>query len=779
METNKTAMPKKSNFDLQNLIEKIKSRWYVFALSTAVFLTIAYLYGSYSTKEYKVTGKLLVPQQDQNAASRNEEFVSDISTQLNAKENTQNELQILKSRSLLHSVVNELNLSTKVTLKDGLKETELFKDVPFEVVITDVTDSIKARKFSIQNLDNSNYHIKSDGSDLNWKVKFGEKVVVGPFSIQLDKKSVATLEKLAYNITVVSEDAAVRELMGRYDASFSEKGATTVDLTLNYPQPDKGRVILQTIMDNYLKEKRLNRIHVADSAIKLIDNRLALVTGQLSGVEKDLQKYRSSNGIANIEEQSKALVGNANNYNEKVHDLQVKLSIVKNIEQYLDNPDNKNVIPSNAGIEESSFSNGLNRYNELLVEREKQALSYTATNPVVINLDDQIQSSRNSLVENIKSYKREIQLGLSDISGQRSSYSSQIQGLPEIERVFQDFSRQQNMKQQLYLYLLQKREEAAISQTAAISAAKVIDPAVSDINPFKPNTQLLYLMAIIMGNIIPLSWLTLSPNKKSLLVSKTNIVEMVNMEVIGEIGHSTSGKKIVIDSISRTLVAENFKTLRTNLQYVLKPTQCNVIMITSTMRGEGKSFVAANLGKSLSLLDKKVAFIELDLRMPMLSEYMGISNHSMGFSDYAASKTLDINRILKPVDEDLNSYIITSGPIPLNPSELLQKDRLPELINKLREDFDYIVIDSPPVGLVSDSLIIEKYVDMTIYVVRENYSYVSQIDLVNSLKKSRKIKELHLLINDISIPESESFQYGYYEKPEKKSLLNLTPSLRV
>ena len=779
METNKTTMSKKSNFDLQYLIEKIKSHWYVFSISTAIFLIIAYLYGSYSTKEYKVTGKLLVPQQDQNTSSRNEEFVSDISTQLNAKENTQNELQILKSRSLLFSVVDELNLSTKVKLNDGFKETELFRDIPFDVVITSVKDSIKARNFKVKILDDRSYHIRSDGSDLNWTIKFGESVMLGPFSIQLNKKSSAPLEKLAYSISVVSEDAAVKDLMGRYDASFSEKGATTVDLTLNYPQPDKGKVILQTIMDKYLKEKRLNRIHVADSAIKLIDNRLALVTGQLSGVEKDLQRYRSSNGIANIEEQSKALVGNANDYNEKVHNLQVKLSIVKNVEKYLDNPDNKNVIPSNAGIQEASFSDGLNRYNELLLEREKQALSYTATNPVVTNLDDQINRSKNSLIENIRSYKKEIQLGLNDMSGQHNSYSSQIQNLPEIERVFQGFSRQQNMKQQLYLYLLQKREEAAISQTAAISAAKVIDPAVSDTNPFKPNTQLLYLMAIIMGNIIPLSWLTLTPNKKSLLVSKTNIVEMVNMDLIGEIGHNSSGNRIVIDSVSRTLVAENFKSLRTNLQYVLKPDQSNVIMVTSTMRGEGKSFVAGNLGKCLSLLDKKVVFIELDLRMPMLSEYMGISNHSMGFSDFAQSKTLDLNRILKPVDEELNSFIITSGAIPLNPSELLQKDRLSELINKLREDFDYIIIDSPPVGLVSDSLIIAKHVDLTIYVVRENYSYVSQIDLVNSLKKSKKIKDLHLLINDISIPESESFQYGYYEKPEKKSLLNLTPSLKI
>ena len=772
-------MPKKSSFDLQELISKVKSHWYVFAICTALFLTIAYFYGAYSTREYKVTAKLLVPPQDQSTSNRNEEFVSDISTQLNPKENTQNELQILKSRSLIYAVVKELNLSTKVKLKDGFKETELYKDVPFEVLITDVVDSIKARKFTINALDNSSFHIKSDIDDLSWTVKFGEKVSLGPFSIMLIKKSLRPIEKLTYTIGVVSEDAAVKELMGRYDASFSEKGATTIDLNLNYPQPEKGQLILQRIMVNYLKDKRLNRVNVADSAIKLIDSRLALVTGQLSGVEKDMEKYRSNNGIANIEEQSKALVGSANDYNEKVHALEVKLSVIRDLEKYLDNPDNKNVIPGNAGIQEASFSDGINRYNELLLERQRQALSYTASNPVVSNLDAQIESSRNSLVESIKSYKKEIQLGLNDMSGQHNSYSAQIESLPEKERVFQDFSRQQSMKQQLYLYLLQKREEAAISQTAAISAAKIIDPAVSDRNPFKPNTQLLYLMAIIMGNIIPLSWLTLTASKKSLMVSKSTIEDLVNIDVIGEIGHNTSGNKMVVDSISRTLIAENFKTLRTNLQYVLNQNKSNVIMVTSTMRGEGKSFVAGNLGKSLALLDKKVVFIELDLRMPMLSEYMGISNHSMGYSDFATSKTLSINRILKPVDEESNAFIITSGPIPLNPSELLQKDRLPELINKLKEDFDYVIIDSPPVGLVSDSLIIAKYVDMTIYVVRENYSYVSQIDLVNSLKKSRKIKDLHLLINDISIPESESFQYGYYEKPkEKKSLLNLTPSLR-
>lgn len=745
---------------LDEIVGKFLTNWYLFPIGLLLTGTLAFLYISYAAKEYEITSKVLIQSQDAQGGGDTEvQLANELPTQSSFKNNITNELQLLMSRSVIGEVVNKYQLNVIVSGESGFTYKELYKESPFDIEVKYKVDSVKLREYDITVEGQNMAYISNEDEGIEKELYFGKVIHMPQYDLVIRKKPSAIIGAGGYRLKISSIDQAIASIMGSYEAVLSEKGATTIDLTLQYPHPGKGEVILQEIMNEYLKTNLENKIRIADSTLTFIDNRLALVEKDLGNVEAGLQQYTSSNTITDIAEQSRVLVGDASDYTKRIQDQEIQLSIIRDLESYLDNPSSKRVIPSSLSIQNASFSASLQRYNDLLLDYERQSLSYTDSNPVIQNLNKQIQETRYNLLQNIKAYKKEMELSYKQLGSQNASINSQIQKMPEKERVFSGYSRQKDLQEQLYLYLLQKREEAAVSKTSTILNERILEPAKSAGSPFKPNKPIIYFIAFVMGIIIPTSFITARGQFNFRVATKADVEEVTDIPIIGEISHNTSKKGLLMEKNIRSLTAESFRTLRTNLQYELDLNKSNVIMLTSNTVGEGKTFLSGNIGVTLALTGKKVVLVELDLRKPQLSALMGIDGMDTGFSSYVVDDA-NIEDIIRPVTTHDHVYIVSSGPLQPNPSELLMDDKLDSMMEYLKANFDYVVIDSSPVGLVSDSLLITKHVDMTLFVIRQNYTYKSQIEFINKLNKSNKVENLCLVVNDVDAKKGGYYGYG-------------------
>jgi len=774
---NSVSGGEEDTIDVKQIIAKIINNWALFVISIVVCLCIAALYARYSPTEWHVASKILV-EDDKNSpsAASGGSFNSDISSLFNVKSSVDNEVQILKSRSLMTEVVKQIQLNVRTYSNFGFKKVEIYSKSPFNINITYKSDTLINKYYDIIILDKDTYEIRNSEDDVDLKAKFGNPVILKQYDITLQRSNLFT-PRGKYGISIESMDATIDEFLKGFSATLSDKQSTMIDLSIDYPQPKKGEAILNALMRQYLLSNLQNKVQIADSTMAFINKEIDIVFNGLNGTEKQFEQYKEENNIADISEQSKALVTSASDYYDKLNQQTIQLTVINDLEKLLNNPNNKKLLPSALllNTNDQSFSQSIDSYNQLLIARDKAGLSYTDQNPVIQNYNVQLNNARANLLRNLGTYRDGLITARNELQKQNGTFAGQLKQIPSKQRIYLDFQRQQQLKQDLYLFLLQKREETAISKTSTISSSRIIDYAKSDFSPFKPKKSSIYLIGLVIGIIIPGIYLFVKELLNVKINSKTDIDSHTTTPVIGEISHNKDNISIVVTQNSRSVISEHFRSLRTNLQYVLDPSKANVLLFTSSMSGEGKSFLSLNLGSALALTGKKVLFMELDLRKPKLSENMGLDNNN-GFTNYIISKDTDYQKFIKHMPFTENCYVLSSGPIPPNPSELLISEKLETLMADLRRDFDYIIIDCAPVGLVSDALLLEKFADITFYVLRQNYTYKSQLNIVNDLKNNNKVKNLYLLVNDIKAQDGNGYGgygygygYGGYVDDEKKS----------
>ncbi|RYY38000.1 MAG: polysaccharide biosynthesis tyrosine autokinase [Sphingobacteriaceae bacterium] len=749
----------KENTTVQTFITQIKTNWYLFVISLVIFMGLAYTYNKIATRQYLVSSTMLL-QPRPNSPDATSAYSNDgISGVLNTAENLKNEGDVLRSRNLMKEVVQTMHLNIRTNLNSGLLATEIYDDAPFTVRILDYkVDSVKKQAYTISLKSNGIVHVANPDELIDRSYNFGQKIRLPQYEILITPKPGAVWSK-EYSFEITDEDDAVTTLLKGYDAEFIDKATTSIAFTLYYPHPKKGEVILQTLMDRYLQDNINNKKRIIDSSITFIDQRIGVVEKELEGIEKNFQDYRSSNNIADIDEQSKVLVGNASEYANKSQQQKIQLSIINDLKKRLRDPDNQNVIPGSLSIQDASFTASLVQYNNLLTERAKRKLSLSETNPVIVNIDQQLQIVRQNLLQSINGYQKEMQLSSQGISNQAGLLNNYIRDVPGKQRAMVGFSRQQELKQQLYLYLLQKREETSMAKAAEVPYSRVLDNAKSTKRPVKPVAPIIYTMAFFLALVVPFGYVNTRKMLSTKIVSEADIEKQTDLTIIGKIGHHALPEKRVVDAFSRSPVAESFRTLRTKLRNILH-NGSNVIMVTSSINGEGKTFLTWNLGSTLAKAGKTVVIVELDLRKPKLSATLGIEHGDFGYSNYVLDG-MATDDIIKPSKYNENCFIISAGPLVQNASELLLDDKLGQLIEELRHKFDYVVIDSSPVGLVSDALIIQKFVDMTIYVCRHNYTSKAQIEVINEIKNKDKVDNMYLVINDVNYSKAGYNGYGY------------------
>jgi len=750
--------PQKNN-GLKNFRKMLLNHWKLFLFSMLVFIALGKAYLMVATPQYLISSALVVEAQAA-PASPSSAFSGGLST-IASNENLKNEGDVLRTRNLIQETVKTLHLNINVFSGSGMLAQQIYDESPFEASISNQkVDTLKRKMYKIDVINRESFHLSNDDDDLEVNGQFGKPIRLPQYDLVIQPKPHAPIVQSVYSVQITSEDEAIATLLKNYDAEFSDKTTSAVDITLYYPNARRGELIVDHLMRQYLKDNIATKKAKIDSMLTFINNRIALVEKELAGIEGNYEQYKASNSIADINEQSRVLVGNANDYQNQYNNQQVQLSVIYQLEKFLKDPANKQSIPGSLNVQDASFTAALNDYNDLIIQRQKKLLSYTEESPLVVNIDQQLAISRDNLLQNIKSYKQAMEAKSSKLGDQTSLAKGSLKSVPTKQRSLNDFGRQQDLKQQLYIYLLQKREETALAKTSNIPTSHIIDNAKSTKEPAKPLKPVIYLLSALLGFIVPFGYVNNKTQPHVIISSEQDIQDHTDVSIIGKIGHSSISNRVMIEDSAKSAVTESFRTLRTKIQNILNSEETQIIMVTSSVNGEGKTFISANLANILAKTDKKVLLMELDLRKPKLSEILNQDSSIAGFSDYLQG-SLELDDIIKPTELNENLFLISSGPVVSNASELLLNKKTKFMLETLKEQFDYIIIDSSPMGLVSDALILEKYADMTIYICRHNYTNTEQINLVNQLKSKDNIENMYLVINDVDFAKAGYFGYGY------------------
>lgn len=754
------------SINLKEILDKLLDKWPWFILSLLICLIISFLYIRYTPPSYQINAKILVNDDEKGGGlGAKSGALMDLGGLLGSKNSVDNEAEVLKTRFMMEQVVRQMQLNVVYSKKASWVSRELYVS-PFKLNLIRGVDTIKTTRFDIKKISAKKIKITTD--DFEKEIEWNEPLdVAGVGLIKIEQDSIVRMDDGEYFVTISSIDERVASLMKQLSVGVTNKQVSIVDLGLSYPIQKKGEDILNTLINKYTEANLSDKNAIADSTYKFIKERLNVIASELGDVENQEETFKQNNKLADMSEQGKLLVQQTGDVNAELAKAETQVIILSDLENYLkDDTKNKRVFPTSLLPQDMVFSGLMSQYNALLIERDKQSLGLTDQSPFIQNIDNQISGLRAGILANIKSTKNTFVVTRDKLKSQLNKAEEQISDVPRIEKNYLKLVRNKGIKQELYIFLMQKAEETAISKTSNISVAQIIDPPKAEVKPTSPKKSLIFLIGVIIALIIPVTTIFIINLLNTTISTRDDITNLTSVPVVGEISHNDSNDNLIVANKGRSAISEQFRALRTNLSFYLKTKDEKVILLTSSMSGEGKSFTAINLGNILALAGKKVLLMELDLRKPGLSAKLNVSNE-IGFSNFAIGSITNVHDIIKSLAISENMYIITSGPLPPNPAETLLSEHTVSLIKELRQMFDYIIMDAPPIGLITDAQLLADYADATLYLVRQKITQKNQLNIVQELYASSKMKNIGIVVNDI-ISRYYGYGYGYGNYGEQK-----------
>ncbi|MDB5248376.1 MAG: polysaccharide biosynthesis tyrosine autokinase [Segetibacter sp.] len=727
----------------------------LFILCLGISIGIAYIYLRYKIPFYNSSIALLI--KDDKNSRGNTDALDEIAL-FKSKSNLANEIEILKSATLMEKVVRVTGLNTSYLVEGNLKRTEVYGYRPFNYEPVALKDSNSAYNVVLTFNDKRNFKVEGLGE--KW-YQSGEIVhgKQGDFRINLNSGSTFN-PQYKYIVQYQTPFQAASSIAGGLAIRQLNREASILKINFISEIPQKGRDILNELVKAYNSTTIENKNKVVDNTVKFIDDRLILLTSELGKVEQGLEDFKQRNELVNIETQSQGQFDVMKTTNEKLNEQEIRLQVINMINNYISNPGKKySLVPSSLGLDDPTLLALVGTYNQMQLEREEKLKTMPEANPVMQVMENQIEKVRVSILENLSNIKRSTEILRTKFYADYNSLKGQIRTVPSKERELLEIARQQGIKEKLYLFLLQKREESAITIAASTSNAAAVDPATTIWAPVSPDRSGTIRMALIIGLLIPAAFIYLKELLNDKVTNRSDITKITQMPIVGEIAHNKmADREVVIGAKDRSIIAEQFRVSRTNLQYFITDKKSPVILVTSSMAAEGKTFTSMNLGAVWAVANKKTVILELDLRKPKISKALGLLDKK-GISNYIVGDAVK-EELPVLVTNTTNLYIVPAGPIPPNPSELLLDEKIEILFNYLKETFDFIIIDSAPLGLVSDAKVLSRYADCTVYVVRQRYTPKKQIDYINDLYVRKTFSNIGLLINDVKLTGANSY-YGY------------------
>lgn len=759
--------------NIQELLFRYLIHWPWFVVSIIICIACAWGYLRLTTPIYNISATVLIKDEKKGGGASMSSELEKMGLEgfVSSSSNVDNEIEVLRSKSLAREVVNNLGLFVTYMDEDEFPSKELYHTSPVLVSLThQEADKLPGRM-------EINMILQPTGA-LGVQITVGEK----EYRKQFDKLPAVfptdegTIAFFANNDTLsavcpenVTKERHITAFINRpfsvlkeYVSSLSiaptSKTTSVVVISLENTNTRRGRDYINKLLEMYNINANNDKNEVAQKTAEFIDERIGIISKELGSTEQDLENFKRSAGITDLSSEAQiALTGNAE-YEKKRVENQTQINLVMDLQRYMKGNEYE-VLPSNIGLQDAASAGAIDRYNQMLVERKRLLRTSTENNPTIINLDTSIRAMRTNVQATLDATLKGLQITKEDLAREASRYSRRINDAPTQERQFVSIARQQEIKSGLYLMLLQKREENAITLAATANNAKIIDEALADDNPISPKKTIVYLAALVLGVGLPVGVIYLIGLTKFKIEGRADVEKLTSLPVVGDIplADEKTGSIAVFEN-QNNLMSETFRNVRTNLQFMLENGK-NVILVTSTISGEGKSFISANLAISLSLLGKKVVIVGLDIRKPGLNKVFNIPKKEHGITQYLTNTTANLMDFVQPSDINKNLFILPGGTVPPNPTELLARGGLEKAIETLKANFDYVILDTAPVGMVTDTLLIGRVADLSVYVCRADYTHKAEFTLINELAENNKLPNLCIAVNGLDL---NSRKYGYY-----------------
>lgn len=770
--------------NLREQIELYLRHWFWFIFGVFLSLVGAYLYLRYSTPLYKTTTSIIIKDSKGRGAASELAAFEDIGLISGMNANSiENEIEILRSKRLFRNVVEKLDLHIRYFSEGNIKTTEVYSNKPFTVRILEENPEVSLPSYPLTFRINSPTSLTiTDGvAGYSRDVNFGDLVEL-PFASITIIPEMERLETMAMGREILvqfySKDAMVSYYQSRIQVNPIARNSSVIELSLNDPVKEKAQDILNELVEQYNKDAIDDRNIVANNTASFIDERLNIITRELDSVETDKVTFKQDNRITSLQAEAQLFLESASEFNKKQIAFQTQQELVNDLLTYLQNNEEINLLPANLGIAEGGMEGLINNYNNLVLERNKLLRSSTPQNPVVVNLDNQINQLKGSIISGLQNIRNSIETNLRDLRRQESMFGTRIAEVPGREKEFRGIERQQSIKEALYLFLLQKREETSISLAVTAPKAKVVDAAYSSNNPIAPKRNIIYLAALLLGLLIPFLIIYLGQLLNNKVSNRKDIERHAGrIPFVGEIPKLSGKEEELIKQNDTSVLAESFRILRTNLEYLFVSNKTETVagktvFVTSTVKGEGKTFVAVNLALTLAYTGKKVVIVGADIRNPQLRRYFDSLANTQGVTNYLVDSNGSALDYVVPSEISSNLSLIHSGAIPPNPAELWMSKRAATLFSELKENFDYVIVDTAPCLLVTDTFLISPYADTTLYVVRADYTERQLLEFPKEQVEEGKLKQVAFILNNVKMANfGYGNKYGYTYGAEKQSFL--------
>ncbi|HEX2536430.1 MAG TPA: polysaccharide biosynthesis tyrosine autokinase, partial [Chitinophagaceae bacterium] len=685
-----------------------------------------------------------------------------------SKKIVENEIEVIRSRGLAQEIVKKLRLYAPVYREGGWSDKAAYTETPVwvEVPKPDSLEPVKKIPVSVEA-----GHVVAGGKP--YPANKWVETPYGQLRFVLNPRYKKQENEESFYFSLVRVRDVARGMVDAVKVKPTSKQSTVVNITYRDEVPQRAEDILNQWVHAYNQAAITDKHSLASNTLSFVEDRLQLVVNELDSVEKQIERYKSKNNIMDISTQGQLFLQSVGQNDQKMGEMNMQLAALDQVEQYVVAKGNKGgIVPSSLGVADPVLSSLLEKLYEAEMQYERLKGTTAENNHMLLSLQDQIQKIKPNILENIRNQRKTMVAGRSDLQSTNNKYTSMLSTLPAKERELLDISRQQSIKNSIYTYLLQKREETALSHASIVPDSRVVDVAETASWPVAPKPMLVYITGLAISLILVILFVSLKGALNMTVGSRAEVEQATEAPIVGEIIQHKENTDIVIGEGQRTFIAEQFRHLRTSLGYLGITPRKNKILITSTLSGEGKSFVTANLGISLSLVGKKVVLVELDLCKPKLSTIFNIPQ-TVGVADYLAGNA-SMASIVQPIKGHGSLHIIPSGPIPANPSELILDKRLPELLRTLEQEYDYVLIDTSPVNPVSDAYVLSPLCDATLYIIRHGYTPRAVVQKLDEGNKIKELKNMALVLNGIKengfgssrYQYSLGYDYGYTKNPK-------------
>ncbi len=773
-----------SSLNFETIYRNVLLNWYWYLLSIIIFLGCAFIYLRYKTPTFQATAKMLIKDdetQSSNYGRRNFSNANATTLGLIASSNgIENEVEILQSHTLAEQVVRDMKLYVEYKHKGRVKDQIVYKEQPVTVDVDSThLDKLNSPISLVITRTGDAYHVTG-----SYMVPIDEQTSEGPFSI--DRTLTILPAQIATRAGVITftqnegkkmKDGEVEKVMimsprsasykfaGELSVEQTSKQTTIAQLTLVDAIPKRANDYLSQLVLAYNQQANDDKNEIAVRTEKFINSRLEKINNELGQTEGQLENYKKRNKLVELKVNSTTSVTNQNQAEQKLRDMETQVELLNSIRDFMNERGNRyQVIPSNVGLEDQSSTTLINKYNELVLERNRLLRSASPNSPVVEPITDQINDLNRNIKQAIGQSLRALKIQRNALASQSTKYNNEVAETPAQERVLTQIGRQQEVKSELYIMLLQKREENSISLAATADKGKLIDTPIFN-GQVSPKPKLIYLIGLLIGIAIPSIILYLLNFFRYKIEGHDDVASLTKLPIIADVAVASNTAKtkadIVVHENTNNQMEEIFRSMRTNLQFMLGDGE-KTIMFTSSTSGEGKTFTCANLAVSFALLGKKVIMVGLDIRKPRIAELFEINDHHHGITPLLIKENPteeDVRSQILPSGVNKNLDLLMAGPIPPNPAELMTRKSLDIIFEHLKNDYDYILIDTAPVGLVTDTLQIGRVANATVYMCRADYTPRVSFDMINGLSEEKKLPNMCIVINGIDISKKK---YGYY-----------------